>query len=205
MHYSDIKNAGFAYHQPATSSFEYGSASFFADAYGTLILPTGTYNNVLRIHQISNYTDSSITSGGPALTTYRRDTYLWYTPGFRSPLLAAYYDIDIHGVPELAQVYYYTQTATGITNYTLNEQDIKIYPNPATDNLYLQLQLPAATSATISITDILGRPMNNPKFMNLPYGRQTISIPIQMLPTGIYLLKWQTNSTIQYLKFTVEH
>jgi hypothetical protein len=36
----------------------FGTNTLAADGYGTLILPTGTYNNVLRVHLVQTYRDS---------------------------------------------------------------------------------------------------------------------------------------------------
>src|SRR5204863_7104839 len=52
-----------------------------ADSYGTLNLPIGTFNNVLRVHTLSTTIDSATTD-----TTLIEDTYFFYTPGYHAPI-----------------------------------------------------------------------------------------------------------------------
>jgi len=46
--YGSVYADSFYSDQPVGHNYSYGIDSFIADAYGTLILPSGTYNNVLR-------------------------------------------------------------------------------------------------------------------------------------------------------------
>jgi hypothetical protein len=51
-----------------------GTRTTIGDGYGTLILPSGTYNNMLRVKMIQNYKDSSNTT----LTLVYNVAYQWY-------------------------------------------------------------------------------------------------------------------------------
>ncbi|MGB1206596.1 MAG: T9SS type A sorting domain-containing protein [Chitinophagales bacterium] len=55
-----------------------------ADAYGTVYLPSGTYNDVLRVHTLVMIEDVSATGSIFSVTT---DTYEWYIEGYPMPLL----------------------------------------------------------------------------------------------------------------------
>jgi len=204
MHYLDIKAATFASHQPSTTSYEYGIDSFIADAYGSLLLPTGSYSNVLRIHEIANYTDSNILTTGAVVSSYRRDTYFWYTSNFRSPLLALYYDLDPHGIPELAQVYYYSQTATNIGTTNQPDNSICVYPNPAHEQLSIQLDLFSAGEVKLSVTDMAGREICKPTSTFLTRGQHTIHYPISTISAGVYFLKCQANNLVAHTRFVVK-
>ncbi|HVA98265.1 MAG TPA: hypothetical protein VNG53_05165, partial [Bacteroidia bacterium] len=63
-----------------------GSTTVTADGYGTLKLPSGTYSNVLRVHFLENYQDSTNIGGSPYIITYQDDEYLWYLPPNHQPI-----------------------------------------------------------------------------------------------------------------------
>lgn len=105
------------------------------DAYGTLITPTHTYTNVVRIH--SDY--------GP-----EDDDYQWYT---LDPLtFVAIFDNDINALYSIA----------GAQNTDISEQnslgDLLLYPNPANDQLTLS---GIALGSNIQVFDMTGRILQN--------------------------------------------
>lgn len=57
-----------------------------ADGYGTLKLPNGTYNNVLRI-KIVMYDTIAISLPTPSTTTSKNITWYWYDDNHNAPLL----------------------------------------------------------------------------------------------------------------------
>ena len=62
-----------------------GKVSVVVDAYGTLILPYGTHENVLHIKTIKEFTDKLV--GTEIVFSYLVETYAWYHPSFSYPLL----------------------------------------------------------------------------------------------------------------------
>lgn len=58
-----------------------GTMTVTADAYGTLILPYGTINNVLRVLSVDNFTETG--NANTSTTTI----YSWYLPGVHYPVL----------------------------------------------------------------------------------------------------------------------
>jgi len=69
---------------PATGAFGRGYMSVRGDAWGTLKLPTGTYENVLRIRRYLTEGDTLGTSPILSSTTI---TYLWFDTVHHAPLL----------------------------------------------------------------------------------------------------------------------
>ncbi len=68
---------------PATGSYGAGWIAVTGDGYGTIILPGGTYSNVLRIKKVQIERDTL--AGTPSLTA--TTSYLWFDTGSRAPLL----------------------------------------------------------------------------------------------------------------------
>jgi hypothetical protein len=70
---------------PAFGAFPFdGSLDFEADGYGTLILPTGTYNNVVRYHFFR--TQTNYFNGFPA-GTITKEQWAWVSADYRFWLL----------------------------------------------------------------------------------------------------------------------
>ncbi len=82
--------------------------------------------------------------------------------------------------------------ATGINETTLNKPTL--YPNPATDVLYLQSD---EVVKSIRIFDISGKLVSSIK----PMTSGEVSIPVSELSTGTYILQSETESGIKVNKF----
>ena len=87
-----------------------------ADAYGTLKMPKGTYNNVLRVAETYQY---DYFFNGTPITSGSTTNYFYYSPGSHSPLLTLYNSSGVwYGS-------YYTNTTLPLTthNFTASWQN----------------------------------------------------------------------------------
>jgi hypothetical protein len=82
-----------------------------------------------------------------------------------------------------------TQLSTG--GLTLSE--LKVFPNPATQFIYLTMQVESPGLYTFSITDMNGHEIKKLQEMKLPYGSYKVSLEISQLSAGSYILKAVTN------------
>ncbi|MCW3120527.1 MAG: hypothetical protein JWQ38_19 [Flavipsychrobacter sp.] len=133
------------------SSHLFRSGERIVDGYGTLILPSGTFTNVLRIHDVIYLTDSNYTGGSLSVNYHRTDGYTWYIPGYHFPLLSMSVDNDVI-TGAIQDIYYvvYT-TGPGIAKLsTANAQlsNVCVYPNPVKDVIHID-NLQNATSYCI--------------------------------------------------------
>lgn len=71
----------------------------------------------------------------------------------------------------------------------VKEQDLIAYPNPFTNQLYLQVKEFAA-EAELQLTDMMGRKHWRKTFTQVQ-PLQQIEIPVQQLTPGLYLLGWR--------------
>lgn len=97
------------------------------------------------------------------------------------------------------------------TNHTTaiiyQENDIhsmRFYPNPVSDLLTVSFNMPEATDAALSITDITGRPVYTRRH-KLNAGKSTIAIPAAGLCNGVYLVTAVTNKGRTSRKVVVHH
>jgi hypothetical protein len=65
MSYGTVRVDTFYKSQPTFGNSTYGIDTFISDGYGTLILPTATFGNALRIHVTNNFTESTSYPGYP--------------------------------------------------------------------------------------------------------------------------------------------
>jgi hypothetical protein len=148
--------------------------SVLGDAYGALILPTGTFSNVLRVHAVIHTADSVSGSG---ITTYKRsESYTWYQPGFHYFLASMNYDTT-GGSRHLSSVSYYTQTVKAGINEQAKNSEITISPNPSTGNITIQ----GAEHTTIQVYNIIGQLIKEEPNTN--------NISIVEFPSGMYFIK----------------
>jgi hypothetical protein len=99
--------------------------------------------------------------------------------------------------PEYSEVFV---EGNGIDDVSL--PDMKIFPNPAKDCLYISSQFNKGKSLTISIYDFAGRKIYDqfvPKILT-----PEISIPVYGFSSGIYLVTLESNRTIYSQKFVIQ-
>lgn len=95
------------------------------------------------------------------------------------------------------------KSITGISNAANNSvSQLTVYPNPAVNEVNALFYLTNNETATIEITDVLGRVITSNNYNNLAKGNQLETINIKNLTTGIYNLNIKTANGIATRKFT---
>jgi len=86
----------------------------------------------------------------------------------------------------------------GISNGSISENNlIVIYPNPADDNLFIQLNK-SISNPQITILDMYGNKVSN---INSSINSDLISIDISSLPKGVYILQIQNDQLNNSMRF----
>ena len=161
-----------------------GEVSGEADGYGTLTMPWGTVNDVLRIHLVNTVQDSL------SLFTidYTYDSYLYYVAGQPFPiaeLVSATVDFGF-GQPELVQFSRWTSdVSTGLADAPALWNDLHVYPNPASDLLNISLPSGSGTKVMASVNDAAGRTVLQAQ---LNAGGAVARLEVQHLSPGMYQL-----------------
>jgi hypothetical protein len=69
---------------------------------------------------------------------------------------------------------------------------LRAYPNPAQEQLTLELSLPQATILQVAIIDAQGRRVHQ-KQLSLEPGIQKLMLPMAQLSAGVYMLRLQAD------------
>lgn len=85
---------------------------------------------------------------------------------------------------------------------TDNQKQLKVYPNPARNNLSVEISNSNDSPLILNIYDISGKLLKSQEIKNVT-SKDVISIPINKLGEGIYVLKIQQSGETYYSKFVV--
>jgi len=173
------------------------------DAWGTLVLPTGTYNNVLRLHTTTITKDSMNIMGTPQVGINQTEEYAWFVSGFRSPLLTVGYDTSGSGTPYVSDVKYYTQGSSGsvaVRDIASKSGVLKLYPVPASSVVNVDFGT-IEDDAVLTISDATGRVVHTQSVNNSTNG--PLQVPLADFANGLYIARLVNGSNISSGKFTV--
>ena len=161
------------------------TSTSMADSYGTLILPTGTHNDILRITTQDEEIDSMfINESFVNATIISRTQYLWFAASSSTPLFSMEVS-DATGTIDTCC--FYTSPEAGIhaiENFSISE--LNVYPIPANDHLFIEFQSSGNQAVTISIVNQLGQLMISRKMPEQKPGMVSEKIDVSALPAGIY-------------------
>lgn len=168
-----------------------GDVTVTADAYGSLILPSGTVPDVLRVKVYEDYGD---TYGGSELYHYYTTIYMFYRPGYHFPILSL--TNYIQGATTVNYGNYIDDATLSIKPET-SVASINLYPSPAHHQVSLDLGKYAAEFERIEIYDLSGK---------LVYLNQNLpqTIDVSDLLTGVYVVHIYLNEEKIVRKFVKE-
>ncbi|MFN8395865.1 MAG: T9SS type A sorting domain-containing protein [Bacteroidia bacterium] len=170
-------NGGYTYHRR-------GSVTATADGYGTLITPGGTYSNVLRLHYVEDYQDST-NFGFPFVTTIHNDEYIWYKDGYHTAI-ATTFQLSNNGTQIAANATYADFGAVGISAQQA-PFELSLSPNPASNATSVNVELPTGTVLDLELLDIAGRSIRS--IHGIALGTGNMELDLSELPSGLYLVK----------------
>lgn len=176
-----------------------GTITVTADGYGTLILPWGTVNNVLRLHLVEDYEDS--TAGWTV--EYDVDMYKWLVPGTKY-FLHEQTTMVIDQTTTQKSGTFLDQLSIGIDNYIPLEGGLKVYPNPLRTTSHISFQMGNTARVNIRLFDLLGQQLKTIVEEELPAGNHRIGFDAHGLPNGIYILQKEVGGMIESERIIVE-
>jgi hypothetical protein len=183
---SDTYSASYIDAASGSTIHMHGSGTSLADGTGTIVLPSGTYNNVLRIHYTRSETDTIFTvSSGNFPVHVTEDFYLWFQAGDYYPvfhLQNTANQVSSGPVTHKKVVGWRNGNATaGIPENSAAQ--LSVYPNPAAENIFIQSP-PEHLPVTISLFDNCGKLV-----YSLAAPGPSCEISMMEFPAGIYLLQ----------------
>jgi hypothetical protein len=169
---SIFTSSGYTYHRV-------GTITVTADAYGTLVLPYGTFLNVLRIKTTELFDDTTMITP-PTIWHYRTDIYTWYAPDYHMELLNQYTQYRNSTVTSKYS-YYSIQNPTSVNELSAQKTQVQLYPIPANDKCVLKCNAGFERGAYVDLMGIDGRVVGKYALQ----GTETV-IPIALLSAGLY-------------------
>lgn len=171
-----------------------GTTELNADAYGTIKLPSGTYNDVIRVKQTmkSKFLNAAATDTiSKSITT----TYDWYDSKNKLPIFTI--EITYTSIPALSIEKEIKISSAVMTNIEkiANKETVSIYPNPAKDIVNIIVN---DNKSSLNIYNINGILVNKIDLKNT-----SNNINISDLPKGIYTFEVIGSATTFHKKIVV--
>jgi hypothetical protein len=163
------------------SVFRTGTVTVTADGWGTLTTPNGIYNNTMRVHFLEVFKDSIV---GVSNITYNNDEYFWYMNGAPVPIASVYTATSSNGGPYTGG--YYVSGTVGIANDFDITSASNLYPNPATDQITINLTLQESKTVSVQLYNEIGQKIERSAKLDGIQGINTIELNVATWPKGIY-------------------
>ncbi|HAY34693.1 MAG TPA: T9SS type A sorting domain-containing protein [Ignavibacteria bacterium] len=194
--YSSVYNNGIG------NSYLNGTVTTTGDAWGTLVLPNGSFSNALQVRNVTAHRDSSAIGG--LVLDFSSTAFTWFVQGKKFPVLEVRYNtIVLNGNPVFSGkfVSYSPDNPTiGITQintiiadeYTLGQN----YPNPFNPATKIKFDIAAGdknlnTVINLSVFDQLGK--------------EVATLVNEYLSPGSYEVDWNASNIsggVYYYKLT---
>lgn len=95
----------------------------------------------------------------------------------------------------------YQQLATNVKSNAVQDNSIKIFPNPANDNITLSFENPGNVEYKIEVTDLLGKVCMQRTVSAINNGNNSVAVSLNDLNPGVYLLNMRDDKRSSFLKF----
>ncbi len=207
LNFGDIDSAS------STAEFEFPGVVYYlqnrkrineVDGWGTITTPYGTFD-VLRIKTRISGRDSVQldTLQGFAIDVPASTEYKWIAKGEGVPILQI--NTTTAAQTEIVNTILYRDSArVGVPVVSIEpdlRKDIRVYPNPASEFIRIESQQGLGQNAQISLFETSGKLV----LQQVQAGNETeISIPVQGLPQGIYLLRLTTETGVFLTKIRID-
>ena len=195
-----------------TQIYTKGTQEFQIDASGTLMLPSGTFPNAVRIVNNAVRVDSSGSEFFMSIITTETTTYSWVIPGQTDPVMSVIYtegqsETIISGSPPmiteipLTKSVFYNPNAEGGTTATRNLGQLtgvqieNVAPNPTFGNINIQMKVDQTQLVNFRLSNIIGRTLRNESAM-LGSGLKQHQMDLSALPNGTYILSISNENEI---------
>ncbi len=179
-------------------TLESGSLSMNADQQGTLMLPTGTFSNVLRTHVVETFHIKIYMMGVPVIDyLVSDDYYYWFHDTIKQPILV-YGITTVDGTAQTPVLRYQPISGTTGLSQVATQSKITIVPNPSSGKFLLSNI--GSTNTLLEVVNTLGQKVN---FQQTNKG-QSLEVDLSNLTKGVYFIKVTDGRTSSTHKVIVE-
>ncbi|MBK6755348.1 MAG: hypothetical protein IPG69_17610 [Flavobacteriales bacterium] len=162
----------------------YGTITMTADAYGTLILPYGTFTDCLRLHEVRDFIDAFSSLPDSGFVT--RDYYHFVRPGIHASLLTMGTQVYTQGTSTIISegTTMLDPLSTWIDPVGGAAGLMLLAPNPATDRV--ELFVPSGDVTAVELCDATGRTLRS---WTIRAGAQHAVLDLSGLPCGVHVVR----------------
>ncbi|AZA76363.1 T9SS C-terminal target domain-containing protein [Chryseobacterium sp. G0186] len=158
---------------------ETGQVTYTVDGYGTVITPTGTYPNVLRIKRMRTATQTIPSVPAPIIATYTHESYQWVSQTSGPVFSFGINTFVLLGNTNVTKtVSYLVNEALSTIDLDSKKEEISVYPNPSADFITVTSK---EEIKKVTVTSLDGKTV-------LSAGSSR-NIDISGLPKGVYILQ----------------
>lgn len=164
-----------------------GTISATADGYGTLVMPYGTLDNVLRVHVVQ--TTQDVYSGGEQLTVF--NVHYFYRVGVRYPVVTVMDGIittDFGSFP-IQTLVWIDQATVGMAEALQRPIGLDLFPNPATAQVNVVFSADGATPVQLEVIDAAGRVVHQRDLGLRSMGIQREQVDVAAFAPGLYTVR----------------
>ncbi|HSI91090.1 MAG TPA: hypothetical protein VK927_08235, partial [Adhaeribacter sp.] len=155
----------------------FGTITYTYDAYGTVITPAGTFQNVVRLKSIDIVRDSTSLGGVvPYQINAMVETYSYIVPGIHHPI--AQMVTLTSGTVTKTYGLYLDAVPLGRDKDLASVVDLKVFPNPATSASTLQFKLKAPGQVKLTLVNLAGQEIAMLEHSFFSSDSQSIEIPV---------------------------
>jgi hypothetical protein len=163
------------------------------DGWGMLTTPYGTFNTLRiksTIDEIDTFYLDTLHFGFGPLTQPTKIEYKWLGAGKGEPLL----QVNMTGAAVTSIVYQDSVRTTGITVHEKPILDLNVFPNPASDKVFMQYSISSASDVHIDITDLSGAIIvsSDEKLQEAGNHIAKIDLPHTLISFGNYFVRLRT-------------
>lgn len=177
-----------------------------AVAYGTLVLPSGTFENVLKVRRIS-FTSKTETEHGFEKENNIVEHY-WFQPGTAGPLfyMRSWSNNGCPGSNEGMEAFYtvHDNFSTGTDDLHHDSMSMNIFPNPASGKTHLSIRTEKDVVGQIWISDMLGQNVLKVNERANINKNHLCNIDLSGLQPGLYVLNLRTDGVHKSQKLIVQ-
>lgn len=192
----------------------FGSNTTVADGWGTIVLPSGTFTNVLRIKDIQTRTDSTSLANIITLNKRTTTTYLWYSAAANNSVAgwnqsSGYSVTKLNGVvlgdttfTDSHPMFYHNQIVTSSTKRVFpNMPTVEVFPSIGNSSVNVSFAIDQFEDVECDIFNFNGDRVFSQKVRGVP-GENEISLEHNLV-SGPYVIQLKGNKIIGMHRFFV--
>jgi hypothetical protein len=180
-----------------------GNTTVTADGYGTLTTPAGTFSNVMRVHFVQVYTDSTNISGfGPYVINYDNDEYMWWLNNNHYPIatVSSFTSVTSFTTSVSQSATYVGGVVAGIDEQADIITSCNLFPNPAANSININLSLTESQAVELKLFNSLGAQVLSSINKEGMQGENNYKLDISTLPEGIYFVQLHLDGNLTSTK-----